>query len=159
MLKTITCINVASYRNALTRGKRYEMLEINDGQGQVRLFGDNGRKRWYPANLFDFENNPISILERFCLDDPDPLDDPFNASMEVTVKLSTGELRWCLFVTPKVLTQNGEFVPGTAVRFHYDIPNLIIVNEITPEIIENALKHIDSQNLLIRCSLALKADD
>lgn len=155
----ITCINVANYPNALTRGKRYELLEISENQEQVRLYGDNNRKRWYPANLFDFENRLVPMLELFCLDDLELSDNPFNSDMEVTVKLSTGELRWCLFSTPNFLAQSGNFVPGTQARFHYNMPHLIVINQITPEIIEKTLRYIDTQNKLIACTLRLDPDN
>lgn len=44
------CIDARSYAHALTPGKAYLVLEARDES--LRLYGDHGRLRWFPAACF-----------------------------------------------------------------------------------------------------------
>ena len=154
----VTCVSAGVYSDALTRGKRYAILEVNKEKEQVRITGDNKRARWYPFYHFDFENHPIVSMKLFCLDDPIWDEDANNsASVDVTIKFSNGERRWCYFMTPNALAQSGDWFPDTNTRFHYDFPSYaIFVTEITPEIIQRVLLHMEHDNKLMECTTLLK---
>ena len=47
----------------------------------------------------------------------------------------------------------GDWVPGTEVRIHY-APNMIVVSEISEEVIEAALRHLASTGELEECTRA-----
>jgi hypothetical protein len=153
VLVEVTCISEATYPDALTRGKRYKLLALDEAKEQLQLVGDNQRTRWYPVQLFDFENHIVATLQSYTVDDQ--IIDRNNAVVEVTVKLSTGELRWCIFATPRALTANGGWIPNTKVRWHYGNRHIIIANEITNDLIEIMLNHLDTQNELINCTIPL----
>jgi len=149
----VTCISVSNYAHALTRGKRYTVV-ATDEKGQIRLRGDNNRTRWYPGGIFDFENRPVPMMVSFTIDDPIE-DDYF---VEVTVTLSTGEQRYCVFVTPYTLANYGgqTIIAGRQIRLHYGNANLIIVSELDAELIEAILRVIDSQNELMECTTQMR---
>ena len=154
-MKEATCISEAVYSHALTRGKRYDLHEIDRRKQQVRIEGDHKRFLWIPMYCFDFDNQPVVQMMLYCIDDPDKIQDQHIAMTEVTIKMSTGELRWCIFATPGHLAQHGDWIPETKVRFHFSMRHTIIINEITYVLIEKVLRYIDSQGELIECTLPL----
>lgn len=97
------------------------------------------------------------MLKDFKIDDT--ISDPLNDTIEVSMKLSDGTWRWCCFVTPSVLANNGDWVEGTRIRFHYGLHHFIIVNEVSIPTITKILREIELQGKLIECSLPLDMDD
>ena len=93
-------------------------------------------------------------LASFKLDDP--LDRPHEGAVEVTITLDSGEARWCFFMTPDRLAQVGDYVSGTRVRAHYDAPHMIVVSELSEDIIGKVLGQLDSEGALERCSKPLE---
>ena len=73
-------------------------------------------------------------------------------AIEVEVTFKSGEKRWCYFMTPAALSVCRDYVPGTDVRFHYDQNHMIVVSAIDEDIIALALKHLDSEHLLHKCT-------
>ncbi len=55
----VTCIDIATFSNALTRGKKYEVLASDDETRKVKVRGDNGRVRWYPLYCFASAEEPL----------------------------------------------------------------------------------------------------
>ena len=151
-MQEVTCINEATYSNNLTRGKRYDIVGLDEQKKQVRIKGDADRMRWYPLYCFNFNDDPIPLLQTFSIDDPDQIID----STEVSITFSTGEVRWCLFITPTTLAKSGDYVPDTQIQFHYSNKHLIIINEITSEIIQKTLHYLDTRNKLIECTFPLR---
>lgn len=156
-----TCISISSYRGALTRGKRYDILERDHERAQIRVVGDNGRARWFPTACFDFSNHPLAMMHLYCVETPPEAQDPddWNGWTEVTIKFSNGEFRWCIFITPQQLSQGIMTVPGTDVPWAYRNHHLIIMNEISDELIDAALREIDQQGDLIDCTKPLDPDE
>jgi hypothetical protein len=81
------------------------------------------------------------------------IDDEFTAEpeigIEVTVELTSGERRWCYFMTPTALTRCGDFIAGTNVRLHFGAAHMIVVSALSPEIIKQALQQIDARGELL----------
>jgi hypothetical protein len=59
-------------------------------------------------------------------------------------------------MTPSALTNAGDFIDGTAIRIHLGEPHMIVVSDITPEIIEQVLRTLESDGELLRRTLPLK---
>lgn len=72
-------------------------------------------------------------------------------AIEVVVQLS-GESRYCYFATPDGLRNFGDWIPGTNARIHYDDNDLIIVSEISEEIIVSAIHAIEEEGRLTACT-------
>lgn len=168
-----TCVDEASYSEALTRGKKYEVL--SEKAGSIRVRGDNGRCRWFPKSCFDLSGKNVPVFESFTIDDP--IQDPNCDCVFVTVKTSTRRCRWCIFVTsawiaayfggtlePKAVDYDGftihqvmvmgeTLTTGSGSRFQeIHAPHVIIVAELSSEVIEATLRHIDSQGELKGCT-------
>lgn len=150
-----TCSFESVYGADLTRGRAYEILEIDEAKRQIRVKGNRGRVRWYPAWCFDPGGNVVT-LERVQLDDK--ITDPEDDSVEVTVELSSGERRWCLFVTPHKFCGWGDYLAGTTVRFHFGGRHVIIAERLSRELIEGMLRFIDGQGMLSEVTLPLGSD-
>src|SRR4051794_15826226 len=76
-------------------------------------------------------------------------------AIEVTLTLEDGSSRWCFFMTPTALGSVGDWVPGTRVRFHHGAPPMIVVSEISDEIVGLVLRHLDEKGELLSSSRAL----
>ncbi len=156
-MNELVCVRVSVYRNALTRGKRYTVLDSDDAKRQVRVKGDNGRTRWFPAYCFNQSDRPVPTLTGYRLDDPITLAQEH--PIEVTVELSNGDQRWCIFATPSVLANCGDWINGTQVPFHYGNRHVIIAGELSEDLIGRMLQHIDNQGCLVECTLPLPDGD
>ena len=72
----------------------------------------------------------------------DPINEPLATSIEVTIEFPT-EKRWLFFVTPDLLASAGDFVGETKSRLHLGERHMIIVSEISPEIIDSVLRKLE----------------
>jgi hypothetical protein len=145
------------YGDALTRGKQYAVIAIDDEKRQVRIKGDNGRTRWFPAYCFYQRDRQVPTLITFHIDDPIMPDE--DLPIEVTVELSNGDRRWCIFTTPSALASCGNWIEGTHVPFHYGNRHIIIARELSEDFIRRMLHQIDSQGELVECTLTLEPID
>jgi hypothetical protein len=73
----------------------------------------------------------------------DPIDDPLVTSVEVTIQFPA-EQRWLFFVTPELLTSVGDFLGDTTCRLHLGERHMIVVSQISPEIIDSVLKQLEA---------------
>ena len=94
------------------------------------------------------------MLRSYCINDD--LSGADASAIEVTVTLSEEERRWCFFVTPRALAAAGDFVDGTAVRVHLGEPHMIVVSEISRDVIERVLRALDAAGELARRTLPLR---
>ena len=95
------------------------------------------------------------LLQSFEIEDP--LELQSEGAIEVTVTLVTGEKRWCCFMTPKALTNCGDWIDGTTIRFHQGCPHLIVVAaQLDRDIIEGALRTIDRMGALKESTSAVQ---
>ena len=86
-------------------------------------------------------------LESFQL--VDPVDEPEQGAVEVAVHLDDGSDRWCFFFDPQRLALVGDLVEGTTVRVHLGVRNMIVVSELTEDIIDRVLRQLDNEGLLL----------
>lgn len=150
----MVCVSVSVYRDALTRGKQYTVLSVDYESSQVRVKDDKGRTRWFPAYCFGQRDRSVPKLVTFHFDDP--ISSHEDLPVEVTVELSNGERRWCIFSTPAALEGCGEWIEGTQVPFHYGNRHIIIAKELSEDFIRRMLHHIDNQGELMKCTLPLE---
>jgi hypothetical protein len=145
------------YQAALTRGRRYTILATDDERHQVRIKGDNGRTRWFPAFCFSSDSRPVPTLARYQLEDPiEPNQDNI---IEVTMRLSDGQRRWCIFATPMALGNCRDWIEGTQIPFYYCNRHLIIAGELSEDLIGRMLRYIDCQGYLAECTLPFANDN
>ena len=152
-LKELVCVSVDAYAHTLTRGRHYEVLREDEEKQQVYIKGDNGRQRWYPMYCFAETDAHVPVLLGFRLDDP--IEFPDEQLIDVIIQLSDGQVRYCSFTTPAALYGSGDFDEESGLSFHYNIPHVIVVDELSEAAIWNILQHIDSQGELLECTLPL----
>jgi hypothetical protein len=75
--------------------------------------------------------------------------------VEVTVTLADGRRRWCFFMTPSALANVGDWIPGTRTPYHLGELHMVVVAEMTPEIIDRVLGELASTGQLERRTLPL----
>jgi hypothetical protein len=91
------------------------------------------------------------ILSTFEIEDDLSTQD--SGAIEVTVTLRDGARRWCFFMTPTALSNCGDRIDDTPVRFHFGAEHMIVVSaELDENIIEKALKDIDRRGELLECT-------
>jgi hypothetical protein len=73
----------------------------------------------------------------------DALGEPLKCSVEVTIDFG-GRKRWLFFATPQLLATVGDYVEGTRVRLHLGELNMIVVSELSTEVIEKVLQQLDA---------------
>jgi hypothetical protein len=173
----ITCIAVSTHGAALTRGKQYTVLVFDPEREAVYIEADGGRYRWFPLALFDPSGGEVAVMTAFHLSDP--ISDPREDCIEVTLELSDGGRRVCFFATPRWIADHLELrtepklvrqgnlrlgqitllakwlqsADGSPVGM-VNIPNLIILSRLTPETIERALRHMDQNDELLASTQA-----
>lgn len=118
------------------------------------------------------------MIESFTIDDP--ILNPLNECIEVTVKIEGRRKRWCFFVTTEWLsdyfsgrqtykpvdidgfkikqyTVLGESIgENTLESFEFiAVPHMIVVKEINKEIIHKTLHYLDENDALIKSTIKL----
>ena len=89
----------------------------------------------------------------------DSLDSP-DHSPEVVLELSDGQYRWCIFVTPEMLsTFGGQRRFGDERLVLFGVPHMIVVSAITPETVARSLAHIESQGEIVDCTRPCSEED
>ena len=64
-------------------------------------------------------------------------------AIEVSIVLADERRRWCFFLSPAAIAACGDFVEGTNVRVHLGELHMIVVSEVTVEVIERVLGELD----------------
>ena len=78
-------------------------------------------------------------------------------AVEVVLELASGERRWCFFMTPAALAACGDFISGTAVRYHHGAAHMIVVaGHLDRPLIEQVLLELSEEGALIQCSLPIE---
>jgi len=156
MGKWITCLSVSVYEQALTRGSKYELLEMDKIKAQVRLRGDNGRTRWFSTDCFDLDGGEAPTLVRWWF--AEKVEDENCDCVDVSFELSDGTCRWCWVCTPDYLKQllesrsdpkkwGSEFEPA-----FWD-PHTIIMLRIADNEVDWMLRELDRQGQLLTASM------
>jgi hypothetical protein len=152
----ITCKNIGSYSEALSKGKKYEIIE--EEKEKVRIMGDNGRTRWYSKYCFDLEGNTVPVLIQWKFDDfveENDIGEDFNW-IEISFKLSDGTERWSILYTPERLLTSFKRPNLDPPGLH--ISHLIIVRSYRKDDVDRILKYLDDNDELISASLPLNRD-
>jgi hypothetical protein len=76
--------------------------------------------------------------------------------VEVVIRLSNGQRRWCIFATAEALAGMGDPLEETEVRLLYGVPHVIVVTAFNREIIRRVLHYIDRQGELLACTKPLE---
>lgn len=160
-------ICTAGFSDHLTVGKAYRLIAYRADRDRARVQNDHGRT---------IATSPA--LVSFTLDDP--IADPYHDCIEVTVRLASGERRWCLFATPawliatlngealhKVVTKGGltmtQINPPGDTRTAADgtrfgtlaVPHLIVVTVLSAAVVEEALRDLVGGKRLLHSTLPL----
>ena len=90
---------------------------------------------------------PVPSLKSFEIQDP--LDKPEQGAVEVIVQLDDGSDRWCFFFDPERLSLVGDWVDGTQVRLHLGVSHMIVVSELSSDIIGRVLHQLDGDGSLM----------
>ena len=152
-MEQVVCIDVSIYMGALTRGKSYDVLERDVEKRQVRIQGDNERIRWYPFYCFAMQGDELLRVESIILEDI--VRNPYCDAVEITLNVMLGERetkRWCYFLTPAYVYQMFENPAGTPLTVGR---HGIFVPVLTEEEIQNAVRYLETHNMLEECTLAL----
>src|SRR5262245_18705131 len=86
----------------------------------------------------------------------DPIIDPLTCSVEVTIDFGD-QKRWLCFVTPALLASVGDWVEGTQVRVHFGSPHVIIVSELSEDIIARVLRKLHADGEMESWTLPIPA--
>jgi hypothetical protein len=87
----------------------------------------------------------------------DDLSGADSGAVEVTVTMSDGSRRWLFFMTPAGLAACGDQLPGTQVRLHLGEWHMIVVSELSRDIIERVLHYLDEAGALEMRTIPLGA--
>jgi hypothetical protein len=82
---------------------------------------------------------------------------PLQTSVEVTIAFPTGK-RWLFFVTPELLNRVGDLVDGSTARVHLGELHMIVVSELSAEIIDAVLRDLHQDSELERRTLPISSD-
>lgn len=86
----------------------------------------------------------------------DDITEPLLTSIEVTIQFGS-QKRWLYFATPQLLASVGDWVEGTRARLHLGERHMIIVSELTHEIIDKVLHQLDRDGDLESRTVPLEA--
>jgi hypothetical protein len=76
-------------------------------------------------------------------------------AVEVTVTFTDERRRWCFFITPAALASVGDWVEGTQVRLHLGEVHMIVVTELSRDVVERVLRQLEADGELERRTLPL----
>lgn len=86
----------------------------------------------------------------------DAIKPPLTCSVEITIDFPT-EKRWLFFVTPDLLARVGDFVEGSRSRLHLGERHMIVVSEISAEVIDVVLRKLADSGELESRTIPLSA--
>jgi hypothetical protein len=146
-LQKVTCISVGVYEHAITKGKVYDLLAVENDN--YRIKGNHDRLVW--INKFYFSDGIINVplLVSWCFDDDI---DQINF-IDVTFTFSNGSKRWAMVTTPEKLQSHFEnakvYPPG------FNMHHLIILRSFRDEDVEVTFRTLDLQGDLEEATLPL----
>ena len=86
----------------------------------------------------------------------DPITDPLTDSVEVTIDFGS-QKRWLFFVTPQLLASVGDWVEGTRTRMHLGETHMIVVSELSEQVIDSVLRELLADGELEMRTLPLES--
>ncbi|MCP3953770.1 MAG: hypothetical protein GY697_16360 [Desulfobacterales bacterium] len=78
----------------------------------------------------------------------DDLETANRGAIEIEFELENGQRRWAFFFTPEGISACGDWIPETKVRFHLGVPHMIVVSDISEEIIDRTVGYLESEGLI-----------
>ena len=153
-MEKVICIDISIYRDALTRGKEYEVLKRDNDEKQIKVKGDSDRIRWYPSYCFTKNREDLFNVKTFTIDDK--IQNAYLDAIEVTLILSNGTKeirRWCYFLTPAYVYKM--FNDPKSITFITG-PQGIFIPVLTEETIRDSIYYLESQNQLLEHTLPLE---
>ena len=69
-------------------------------------------------------------------------------AIEIELELESGQRRWAFFLTSEAISSCGDWIPETKVRIHLGVPHMILVSEISEEIIRKTVELLEMENLI-----------
>jgi len=129
------------------------VIQRDDEKRQIKIAGDNGRVRWYPAYCFEADSARLLKVTSIHIDDP--IRNAHLDSVEVTLMLTDGERearRWCCFLTPAYVYTlfSDPTAPPESFGRH-----VIFVPVLTEDSIISAIRYLEAHNQLEACTLPL----
>ena len=73
-------------------------------------------------------------------------------AIEVDLEMEDGSKRWCFFVLADGVKNYGDFINGTKVRVQYGAKHMIVVSDISEEIIKTFINEKASNGELLDCT-------
>ncbi|MFF2175430.1 hypothetical protein ACFVT8_03035 [Lysinibacillus sp. NPDC058147] len=151
--KNLICRKHGAYPEVLTRGNKYQLVDINNDKEMVRIKCDNGRVRWFPLYLFSVNREDVIELISWKFDDEVSNDVTETSWIEISLKMSDGSERWCILYTPErlgnFLQQPNLYPTGLHIK------NMIVVKSYNIEDIQNVLDYLNQEDELIGATLPL----
>ncbi|WP_256762447.1 hypothetical protein [Cohnella sp. WQ 127256] len=141
----VTCVSVGGYSHALTRGKSYEVIKIEDYK--YRISADHGKRIWVHKGHFIEGISQIPSLINWKFDD-DINEIDF---IDISMIFSDGSKRWAIITTPKKLLNY--FNSSDEIGFH--IENLIIMKTLDQTDVEETLRNLERNDELNKASKEL----
>ncbi|PGY07109.1 hypothetical protein [Bacillus sp. AFS031507] len=148
------CRTAGVYSDSLTRGKAYQVIDINNDNEMVRIKCENGRLRWFPLSLFNVNGEDIIDLISWKFDDEVSKDPNETNWIEISMKMSDGSERWCILYTPErlrnLLQQPNLYPTGLHIK------HMIVVKSYDVEDIQSVLDYLNQKDELIGATLPLE---
>ncbi|WHY69671.1 hypothetical protein [Neobacillus sp. SuZ13] len=151
--KNIVCRTPGVYSEGITRGKSYQVIDINADEDMVRLKCDNGRLKWFPLSHFNVNSEGVIDLISWKFDD-EVSNDPNEINwIEISMKMSDGSERWCILYTPErlrnLLQQPNIYPTGLHIK------HMIVVKSYNIEDKQSVLDYLNQEDELIGATLPL----
>ena len=160
-----TCIDEGAYSwtGALVWGERYEVLDVNASNGNIRVRGHNGRTRQFPSYCFDTSGSQVVRMVSFGFDDP--IDDPESGFVEMSIEFSDGSRRCCTVCTgawivqalsPERCDKRLKDRQGRPFGMKENLSYHILVSRLTEDVMDAALHYLERQNRLSQATWLLE---
>ncbi|MBE1553064.1 hypothetical protein [Sporosarcina limicola] len=150
--QTIICRTIGEYTNNLTRGKSYQVIEINGEKELIRIICDLGRHRWFPQYYFNLDGTGVVSFISWTFDDEVTVDPTVTNWIEISLEMSDGSKRWCMLYTPErllnVFKQPNIDPPGMHLK------HMIIVRSYTVGDVQWTLTSLEQQDELMKATLS-----
>jgi hypothetical protein len=149
---TVICTDPSVYRGALTRGHQYAVLAMDEARQHVKVRGDKGRARWFPALCFDLsEENARSLLPYTIwieMEAGEPsTGTPEDDNTDVTITFADGT-RWGAtffsYANIAALTEKNRRTGENLSGKYLWASDMILVDEVSRPCIEEVVEHLIS---------------
>jgi hypothetical protein len=85
----------------------------------------------------------------------DPPEEAGRIAIEVTIQFDDGSRRWCFFVQKDAVGEFGDLIDGTQTRVLYGAKHMVVVPEVTEDVIRRFVKMVYEQGELENVTLSV----